>query len=466
MDANFEELHAAVEGDATDAEESFRAAVIGYHSQPDFHCRQPVYGRYFDLRYGAETSVEHCKPQVPFLILKSDGDPEVLWLDVRRVQSVHLLFAGKSDQLASRFGHVAIRLIVCPVEVETSEPCDVFLREHLVLGYQANVDELSLDLWKALTGGYRAYLYAHPFMDIYREYAISEFRDVYSLPLEMTAPRREALVRGLSELHWRFAGGYKFFTRNCGTLLQDALRVLWPAYAHEPALASTRMRPDSFFERLRSTSLVRSEALFELESAERNGYFFSSTKEYYEEAATVVVSALSEPTFHNLESFLDLLPETRKHLRERDGGFLKRLNSDSRLREAQLMIEEYAVLRSERELMAAIGHYMQEHGIEERIAALAGQITAEQWQILQECLVKPIRSRGKPPRSHEGIPQTLAAGEISTTTSLCSSESGRRSLRDLSGLIIEKDSDDYRRVRALFAYYNGSIDNVLALKGQ
>src|SRR5690606_31954573 len=208
----------------------------------------------------------------------------------------------------------------------------------LVLGYRANVDELSLSIWKGLTGGYKAHLYASTFMDVYQEYAIDEFREVYSLPLQLSAEQRTQMVRELAEVHWRFSGPYQFINRNCGTMLQDALRVLWPEFARHPALQSARWRPDWFFENLSTTDIVRGDSLASLEAAERQGYFFPNTKSYYEKAVAVVSSAMQDPGFSTLEEFLAIPPPVRHLQREADAGFLQRLRLDTYLRDAQLML--------------------------------------------------------------------------------------------------------------------------------
>lgn len=236
-DGEFARVNAIVTGEGRQRQ-SYATALANYLTLPDFVCQQPVYGRYFQGRYGASPVAKPCPEEVPFSVLTQDEGAQIVWLDPRRVKSIHLLFAGKSRSMASRFGHVALRLVVCPEGKATEADCDSNLFEHVVLGFRAHIDELSLDTLKALSGDYKTYLFANRFMDVYQEYAIDEFREIYSLPLRMDDAQRETMVRELAEIHWSYAGSYNFFTRNCATILQKALRATWRELAMHEGMGS------------------------------------------------------------------------------------------------------------------------------------------------------------------------------------------------------------------------------------
>jgi len=153
-DDEFVSLRNVVIGVQREQEQPYAAALASYLTQSDFSCQQPLYGRYFQRRYSAEPTEYQCPAEVPFSVLtRYDGATNV-WLDPKRVKSIHLLFAGMSESLASRFGHLALRLVVCPEGKTSASECDANLFEHLVLGYQAHIDELSLNTLKALNGDY------------------------------------------------------------------------------------------------------------------------------------------------------------------------------------------------------------------------------------------------------------------------------------------------------------------------
>ena len=311
-DAEFKIINYSATGDDDNLQTSFAATLTGYLLRPEFSCQQPLYAAYFKRRYtGNNVAAAPCATKVPFSILTQYDGSQIVWLDPGRVKSIHLVFAGKSPSMASRFGHLALRLVICPEGNTTAEACDANLFEHVVLGFRAHIDELSLDTIKALTGEYKAYLYANKFMDVYREYAIDEFRELYSIPLQLDDMQREMMVRELAEIHWGFAGSYSFLTRNCATMMQNGLRASWPEFAMNDSMEDDYLRPDSFFEAIKAGPLADGSKLISLEQAEREGHYFSSTKPIYESALDLVRAAMQKPGFTDIESYLEIQPATR-----------------------------------------------------------------------------------------------------------------------------------------------------------
>jgi len=126
-DAAFEKLHKVVSGNNPPLDESYSAALAAYLTQSDFACQQPMYATYFQHRYAADEVVSTCSAQVPFSVLTQYEGAKTVWIYPKRVKSIHLLFASKSASMASRFGHVALRLVVCPDGKTASEDCDTNL---------------------------------------------------------------------------------------------------------------------------------------------------------------------------------------------------------------------------------------------------------------------------------------------------------------------------------------------------
>jgi len=117
-------------------------------------------------------------------------------------------------------------------------------------------------------------------MDVYEEYSIGEFREIYSVPLRLDDARRELMVRELADIHWRYSGEYNFLTSNCTTMLQNALRTTWPEYALNDSLTGNYLRPDSLFEEIKPSVLFAGEKLASLDAAEREGHYFSSSRQF------------------------------------------------------------------------------------------------------------------------------------------------------------------------------------------
>lgn len=462
-DGAFEQTRRVVLGENRPLGQGYAELLAAYLLDQDFACRQPAYHGYFQRRYHGEGAAG-CSGEVPFSVMASYQGAEVLWLDPKRVKAVHLLFAGKSGNAASRFGHAALRLVVCPEGRTAADECDANLAGHLVLGFQAHVDDLAISTWKALAGDYRAYLYANHFMDVYHEYAIAEFREIYSLPLRLDAAQRDSLVRGLSDIHWRYAGNYSYFSNNCASMLQDALRVAWPALAADAVMKDGFLRPDSFFEALRSRDISEGDKLHSLEAAERDGYYFSSTKEFYLRALEVVKGAMGSPGFTTLESYLETDPIARREARSADSAYMARLASDRHLREAQLMLEEYACVKGERLLAAEAARYFLNGDFLESLKEVGARLPPEQARVFQDCLMAPLVERARPKQSIAGIPVREAVPATAVETTACHSEEAMKLLRESVYAAGDTGSQEWRRLKDISRYWSESWTNVKMLK--
>lgn len=463
--ASFAAVSGTLDEGARDLDQTYQAALNGYRTQADFACRQPLYAAYFKQRFAPGPAYTPCREAIPFAVQTQYDGVQVQWLDPSRVQAVHLLFASKSPAMASQFGHVALRLVICPEGDRSPQACDANLSEHLVLGFQAHIDDFSLDTLKALQGDYSAYLFASRFLDTYEQYAIGEFRAIHSLPLNMDSGQREALIRGLSDIHWRYAGTYNFFTRNCATLLQDALRAAWPDYAHAQGLTQTYLRPDRLFEAVKASPLADGQKLASLPLAEREGYYFSSTLPFYESALSQVRRAMVRPGFDDLDGYLKQAPAARRQTRAEDPGYSAALTENRPLHQAQLMLEEYAVLRSERQMMIEGARYFAEQDFLTRQPAIQARLDVAQAQVFQACLLDPLRQRLSPVRRHAGVPDVSDRfADLAGPAPLCLSVQGRELLRTTIASIQDAESPQWRRLNDVARYWADSIENTRQLK--
>lgn len=462
-DAGFESLSAVVVGDNR-AANAFGQALTDYLLQPDFACQQPLYAAYMQRRYAAGQTAQPCRSAVPFAVISRYEGAQITWLDPKRVQSIHLLFAGQSGQLASRFGHVALRLVVCPQTHVTGAACDANLFEHVVVGFLAHVDEWSINTLKALGGDYKAYLFANRFMDVYQEYAIEEFREIYSLPLRLNDAERELMLRELADIHWRYAGKYNFFTRNCATMLQEALRISWPAFAENAHLRADYLRPDSLFEAIRISGLAESHKLERLDVAERSGHFFSSTRVFYARALAEVRAAMLKPAFTDLDSYLEISPAKRHQDQTEDVQFTAQLVSNQHLREAQIMLEEYAMLRSMRLMMMAAARYLEQQDILGRSDAIRQKLDAEHGQIFDDCLLAPIKAHLSPIQRLNGIPGEVERRPVPGPVLHCESPRSQRLMLETIARIGDPNSELWQELMAINRYLVDSVSNLNLLR--
>lgn len=463
-DAEFGKLQAVAKGKHVQPD-SFAELLKDYTQQSDFNCTHPLFARYFQQRYPTQTPFKPCSAPVPFFIMTRLDSVHPVWIDPKRVRSIHLLFAGNGQGFASRYGHVALRLVVCPASDSPDTDCDLNVREHVVLGYGAHIDDLELDTFKALKGGYNAYLFASPFMDTYQNYAIGEFREIYSLPLRLNTEQRERMVRELAEIHWGFADEYHFFSKNCTTLLQQALRGLSPEFTTSREMADDYLRPDHFFNALRNSPLAEGEKLASLERAEQEGYYFSSTKPFYEQAVTVIKAAMSQATFSDIESYLKVGPVHRRQAIVQDSEYVYKLQSDRHLRDAQIMLEELAAIRSERELMMATARYFHDH-LPGRLDTLRRRLDAEQANAFEECLLAPIALLVRPIQRQEGIPDEFSIASPAKLSPVCKTPEGLKHLDEALSAIGEIDPEHWQPIARVAHYWKESISNVLFLKNE
>lgn len=464
IDDGFSSVATVVVGDSAPTQQAYIDAMEGYREDPAYACRHPLYAAYFKKQGIPGRAELPCVDNVPFVIQTPDEGAKVVWVNPARVRSVHLLFASKSPSLASQFGHVALRLVVCPESDSSAQACDANLAEHLVLSFQAHIDDYTLDTLKALRGDYQAHLFASRFMDTYEQYAIGEFREVYSLPLRIESEQRAALVRDLADVHWRFSGNYNFFTRNCATLLQDTLRVAWPDFANDELMKQRYLRPDEMFAALRASPLADGAAVASQTSAERDGYYFSSTRPFYEQALQHVRQRTQDPDFSSLEDYIGLLPIRRREAMA-SPVYVKALADNPRTLEAQLMLEEYAVLHSERVLMGQAAQYLEEQDFLARSQSLRARLDEKQMEVFDKCLLQPLRQRSQPPRRLTGIPSTNDEfSDIAGASKLCTSEQSRKLLVDTIAAIEDKNSLQWQQLNRLARYRADSIENIVFLK--
>lgn len=464
-DAEFKIINYSATGNDINLQNSFAVALTGFLLNPEFGCQQPIYAAYFERRYaGNHVAATPCATEVPFTVLSQENGSQILWIDPRRIKSIHLLFAGKSQSMASRFGHLALRLVICPKGETASDVCDANLFEHLVLGFRAHIDELTLDSIKALTGEYKAYLYANKFMDVYKEYAIDEFREIYSIPLQLDDAQREMMVRELAEIHWGFSGSYSFLTRNCATMMQNGLRASWPEFAMNDSMEDNYLRPDHLFEEIKSGPLADGSKLLSLEMAERYGYYFSSTRPIYESALKLVRAAMQKPDFTDIESYLKIQPVIRLRSCVNDVKYFSKISKDKYLREAQILLEEYATLRNERLLMVEGTKYLVQQNFVKKSDAIRSQLDEAHARVFDDCLVSPLNQRSSPMQNFGRIPDKQDLPDISRKPTLCHSPENRKLLHEVIAGIKDAESEQWNLLNDVSRYYSESIENVNFLK--
>lgn len=459
-DNEFEKIKDVLSQSNIDTSTLFASGLSKYMSDPDYVCKEPQYYKYFAERYGVENNRLACTKRVPFSVLSKNGLKDLLWLDPKRVSSVHVLFAGNGNGIISKFGHISMRLVVCPEDDYSEKACNENLYEHIVVGYRAHIDELKIDTFKGLMGDYRAYLFVNSFMDIYQEYAIGEFRDLYSLPLKLSKEQREDVVRAMSEIHWSYSGDYKFLTKNCSTLMQHALSGIWKEFSQDKNLEEIYWRPDNFFSELRKSDLSEFDRLEDLNRAEEDGYYFPSTGPVYKKALQVVKKAMSKPKFNTIDEYININPEIRYKSSVDDEPFYERLKSKKFIRDAQLLLEELSTIRFEARMMAEMSYFFEKNDMKSISKHMKKELSENEFTVFSQCMLEPILALTKPIRRMQGIPTDINYDKSSENSSSCYSEESKKSMKKIKTELERIDFENWNVVKLAAYYLTESRKNV------
>lgn len=460
MDPPFRDLHQVAGNSAETPEQAFSRELMAFLDREDFHCTHPLHHRYFSARYGLKATPTECPQTLPFRVLSGIDGVSVRRLDPGRVHSIHVLFAGEGEAVMSRFGHLSFRLIVCPEQDRSAQACARNLEEHIVLGFRAQVDEFSISYWSGLFGGYRTYLYANPFMDVYREYAIGEFRELYSLPLKLDPSETRRMVRELSAIHWGHSGDYRFLTNNCSSIAQNYLIQSWERFSQTPAVADVFWRPDSFFDHLRETDLVQSHVLENLKRAEQSGHYFPSTQPAYQKALKLVSRAQAQPHFKSLEDYIATTPPKRHILALEDTGYMEALTRDPRLLTAQLLLEEISAMRYERRLIAEVSSYFARMDYSAIQQSVAEHVTQVEYRAFNTCIIEPIKARMQPFMPENGIPEPDAVAPLLQQPGFCETTEGSEQLQGALASIAHNKLPDWGRIDTAIELWKSAFHNI------
>jgi hypothetical protein len=419
-DARYLDLHTLFGALNSDPSHEFANLLAALLTDENFNCRFPGYAQYFSSRFEVEGH-KSCSEAVPFRTVAGDKQ-EVVWINPNNVSEVHLVLAGKGKTFASRFGHIGLRLIVCPEGgPKNSESCDLNVQQHLVLSYRAHIDDFQISNLKGLMGSYDAYLFAHDFIDTYRQYAIGEFREIKSAPLNVSAAERVSLIRAMSQVHWGFSGQYKFFTNNCANLMQRALSTLIPRFKVGD-LAEEFWRPDRYFAGIMATDFVNSELLDNLSTAEEGGYYFPSTRPIYEEAFQNLSKLEENFPYASIDEYLKTHPRRKALQLTRSESYKDALIADPRLLESQVLLDGLSLLETERRLLGAFANFIDRSEIQKMESQMKNLLSPAAYERTKQCLITPIMRALKPVgQASSGIP--VNGKVLKESLDVCESES-------------------------------------------
>jgi len=209
-------------------------------------------------------------------------------IDFSRVYAIHYLFAGEGPELASRFGHSMLRLIICsPQRKVIDEKCLNDIDQHLVVSFRASIMDLNTEILKGLNGSYPSVEYIFSMSSIISEYTERELRLLKSLPLVLNNEEKTSLLDAIIETHWTYEGQYKFLTNNCADETLQLLKRGLPY--NEKVQELTISRPDTLFNDLKRIGIADASVLNNKSKAIQNGYFYPSMQSHYDESTKILI---------------------------------------------------------------------------------------------------------------------------------------------------------------------------------
>ncbi|MDD0977015.1 DUF4105 domain-containing protein [Pseudomonas fontis] len=269
---------------------------------PSYACRRPALHAYLEAHFGWSPEHPACARDLPFLNAGNDFAKEPLGqIDPERVYAVDYLLAEANQNWVSRWGHSMLRLVICAPGRPRGPDCRLDLDQHLVLSYRAFVNDVQLSSWGGLTGAYPSRLFVLPLAQIIDEYTKTELRSLASVPLTLTRPELENLVRQSAEMHWNYDGNYYFISNNCAV---ETLKLLRSGTASPRLTSLDNITPNGLLEVLKGRGLADTSVLDDPREALRLGYRFDSYRDRYQAMFEVLKKHLPIPQA-SVESWLE-----------------------------------------------------------------------------------------------------------------------------------------------------------------
>ncbi len=263
------------------AEESLAVNFEHFLYDSSFQCRKPSMAKFFAEELNlAQSQNSHCDINKKIVMTSQNiaSTPILVRdLDFSRLYEIHYLFAGKGEEVMSRFGHAMFRLVFCAKGKAKGPSCLNDLSEHVVISFRANITDMTTNYAKGINGEYPSQLFFLTLPEVVNEYTKGEFRDVFSLPMNLTDKQKSAFLHRASELYWSYKGKYYFFTNNCATEAMNLLKVaMTDNFEVQKKEVVTPLGLNDF---LIKTKIGNVEVFNDLKLAEKKGYFFPGLTE-------------------------------------------------------------------------------------------------------------------------------------------------------------------------------------------
>jgi len=418
----------------------------------EYKCKRPSYYRYFADHFKS-SPYENVNCKINTLV-RLDDNKALINIAPERVYRVDYLLASKGDEMMSGFGHSMYRLVVCaPFRKIASADCLRDKLYHVVLSYRANITDIKSNPIKGLVGKYDSVLYMLSFPKVMEEYNMMELRDLYSIPLNLTADQKTRFINKTLETYWEYAGSYKFLSQNCAS---ESAELIQGALNDHPIINDSVVKPYSLVELLEKHKLAPKDSIKNMDEAIKKGFVFESDSKRLEEIKTRLFGEEeSDYKIYKSQDPVtgeDIVRKKKKHIKdiletmspERFEKALEQIMSEEQNIEARNRYNDLSII-----VQSALN--ISQHELDEKIGDYLEQVENDPGPIgesVRNWNLKRKNFRLSPLKDDYGIPLVISDEDFATY---------KNSIEEL-----EKTEMDL--VNAVKEIYKGSVDHLFALK--
>ncbi len=297
----------------------------------EFKCRRPqlfnFLKKYFNHHPFGLNSNSNCKLINKIIISKDsflknnkienlDQIFSTAVIDPKRIYQIHYLYAGKNDELSSKWGHSMFRLIICaPSRAEIGPDCLKDRDFHIVASFGAIIGANDMNYFDALVGNYNSSLFFYNFSDVLKNYTEDELRELYSAPLNLSLAQKESFVYALLEAHWSYVGKYKFTSNNCAI---EAFSIIKKTFINIPFVFDSYIRsPSGLLDKLEELKIIDQNLFLDKAIATKNGFYFISQQLKYDKILQIFNENKIVDDDYSLNDFIDSTPDEQLLLAEK-----------------------------------------------------------------------------------------------------------------------------------------------------
>lgn len=237
-----------------------------FFSDPEFKCRRPSINRYLSDLFNIPRDKEYLGCENYTRKFYREGDfskglrPKLIEVDPERIIEIHYVWGSPGDSVMGKFGHSFFRIVMCAPGERVTPDCRRHVDFHLMLSFAANIDDDRIKPFKGLTGKYNSRLFVENFRSTMDRYNFRQFQELYGVPLYLNSHQRKDFFYRALELHWAYAGDYKFLSNNCAVESLNLLKAVFPF--NEEIQTIHAIKPKSIFNKLYDVGIAPRSYLF------------------------------------------------------------------------------------------------------------------------------------------------------------------------------------------------------------